>query len=74
MTNFSKLLSLVLLLGAFCLPAHAQGCAACKDAVKNSPAQTQRAFRHGILMLLIPAAGAILVFGTIIVRNRNSPE
>jgi hypothetical protein len=68
------LLLAALFIGTFAVPARAQGCAACKDAVKNSPAQTQRAFRRGIFMLLIPAAGAILAFGVMIRRNQNSAE
>ena len=68
------LLAIVLFLGVYSAPGWAQGCAICKDGVSNTTAQTQRAFRRGVVMLLFPAAGAMIAFGAIIVKNRKAPE
>jgi len=68
------LLAMVLFLGCYSAPGSAQGCAMCKDGVANTSAQMQRGFRRGILMLLLPAAGAMIAFGAIIVKNRKAPE
>jgi hypothetical protein len=50
-------LGLVIGLAVFALAApgvFAQGCAMCYQTAAGAPAQTQRALRHGILVLLFP--------------------
>jgi hypothetical protein len=58
-------LALVLALGG---SAHAQGCSQCREAVGQTPSGTQRAYRHGIEVLV---AAAVLVFGATVVVVRR---
>ncbi len=66
------LLAMLFVLGGWSPPAHAQGCAVCKNAVADAPVKTQRAFRHGITMLVLPATGVIFAFGVILFKHRRS--
>ena len=60
------LLALVLLLGS--LSAEAQGCSQCREAVGQTPARTQQAYRRGIIVLVLAGAG---VFGMSLLAIRR---
>ena len=50
-------LALTLFLALCCsAPAHSQGCSQCRDAVSQTPVQTQTAYRRAITLMV--AAGA----------------
>jgi len=50
--------------------AAAQGCAMCYQTAAASAAPAREAFRHGILILLVPAASLFLgIFGYVYRRN-----
>ncbi len=57
---------LLLVLAAASL--HGQGCAQCADATAATPAATQTAYRHAIL-LLIGAAVTVFVAGVVLLRK-----
>lgn len=48
--------------------ARAQGCSQCREAVGQTPAQTQRAYRRGIFVLV--AAVGCLCGATVVVIRR----
>ncbi len=50
----------VVLAAFVCIPANPQGCAQCRETVGQTPAQTQTAYRRGIIVLV---ASSALVFG-----------
>jgi len=50
-------------------PAHAQGCAQCKDNTAATPPATQRAYRHAILLLTVCAGG--LFAATVFLLRRD---
>ena len=52
-------------------PAFGQGCAMCKANAAAAPASTQRALRRGILTLLLPSLGMVLVLGGLVVKYRD---
>jgi hypothetical protein len=52
-------------------PAFGQGCAMCKADAATAPANTQRALRRGILTLLVPSLGMVLVLGVMVYRHRD---
>ena len=56
----------VLLVATAC--AHAQGCAQCADNAAATPAATQAAYRHAIL-LLIAFASALFLAGVALLRR-----
>jgi hypothetical protein len=65
-------ISTVLLFAAISLapcPAHAQGCAQCKDNTAATPPATQRAYRHAILLLTVTAGG--LFAATVLLLRRD---
>lgn len=58
------------LLCAFMLLAphvHAQGCSQCKDNLRNTPPQTQAAYRKAIYVM--GGAAAVLFLGTLVVAR-----
>ena len=50
-----RLAPAILLLG-LCIPAHPQGCSQCREAVGQTPARTQTAYRRGILLMVLSGA------------------
>ena len=64
-------LSAVILVALLTLatPAHAQGCALCRDNTASTPPQTQAAYRHGIELLATTAS--VLFAGTIFLLKRH---
>lgn len=53
----SRLMSAALLLGLWCAPAFAQGCAMCYSNAAGTSKEGQRAINRGILVLLVPPVG-----------------
>jgi hypothetical protein len=51
--------------------AAAQGCAMCYQSASASGAPGREALRHGILLLLIPAASVFIAICTLLYRRRN---
>lgn len=66
-----RLRHLALLLALFGAPAFGQGCAMCKANVAQAPAETQRALRHGILVLLLPSLGMVAGLGVLAWKHRE---
>ena len=60
------LLALALLLSG--IHAQAQGCSQCREAVGQTPARTQEAYRRGIIVLVLAGAG---VFGMSLLAIRR---
>ena len=55
-------LALILLSGlCFAAPAHAQGCSQCRDAVSQTPVQTQTAYRRAITLMVVAGASVFAV-------------
>jgi hypothetical protein len=50
-------------------PAHAQGCALCRDNAASTPPSTQAAYRHAIVLLA--ATASILFAGTVFLLKRQ---
>ena len=50
-------------------PVHAQGCSQCRDNAAGTPAATQRAYRHAILLLTLTAGGLFVATVTMLRRN-----
>jgi len=49
--------ALILLAGlSLAVPAHSQGCSQCRDAVGQTPAQTQTAYRRAITLMVVAGA------------------
>ena len=61
----------VLLFAAAAPHAMAQGCAMCYQTAAASGAPVREALRHGILVLLLPAASLFLGIFAYIYRRRN---
>jgi hypothetical protein len=61
----------VLLFGVAAPHAMAQGCAMCYQTAAASGAPAREALRHGILILLLPAASLFLGIFAYIYRRRN---
>jgi len=55
---------------AVCLahPAHSQGCSQCREAVGQTPARTQTAYRRGIL-IMVSAGATVFAAGLITLRR-----
>lgn len=51
--------------------AFGQGCAMCKANAAAAPAETQRALRRGILVLLVPSLGMVCVLGRLVWKHRD---
>jgi hypothetical protein len=51
-----------------CIPAPAQGCSQCHEAVGQTPTRTQAAYRRGILVLVL-AGACIFSSGIIAIRR-----
>jgi hypothetical protein len=66
--RFVRLFVLLVLFGA---PALGQGCAMCKASVASAPAETQRALRRGILVLLLPSLGMVAGLGVLAWKHRE---
>ena len=58
----------VLILAGYALPASAQGCSQCAQAVGQAPAQTRSAYRRAIVVLVVSGVG---VFGAGLVVMRR---
>ena len=50
-------------------PAHAQGCAQCRDNTAATPPSTQAAYRHAIILLT--ATASLLFAGTVLLLKRQ---
>ena len=62
-------IALILFLApAFTLPAGAQGCSQCHDAVGQTPVQTQTAYRRAISLMV--AAGATVFAAGVVTLKR----
>jgi hypothetical protein len=61
----------MLFLGAAAPRVAAQGCAMCYQTAAASGAPVREALRHGILILLLPAASLFLGIFAYIYRRRN---
>lgn len=61
----------VVLLGVAAPHALAQGCAMCYQTAAASGAPGREALRHGILVLLLPAASLFLAICGLIYHRRN---
>jgi hypothetical protein len=59
-------LLLLLLLAA--VPARAQGCAQCQDNLRQTPARTQAAYRHAILLMML-GSGCVFTTGLFALRR-----
>jgi hypothetical protein len=57
-----------LLLALAMVPAGAQGCSQCREAVGQTPARTQAAYRRGIVVLMV---AGLSVFGAGLVAIRR---
>ncbi len=53
----ARTFSLLLVLGAWSVPAFAQGCAMCNANARATPKDAQRTLNHAVLVLLIPPLG-----------------
>jgi len=62
------------LLGLAAPHAAAQGCAMCYQTAAASSAPGREALRHGILILLVPAASVFLGIFAFIWRRNNLPR
>jgi hypothetical protein len=61
--------ALVLVLALIPMPAHAQGCAQCRDNTATTSPATQRAYRHAII--LMSAAAAAFFVATLVLMKRS---
>ncbi len=61
-------LGTLILLSSLAIPAHPQGCSQCRDAVGQTPARTQSAYRNAILLMVL--AGATVFSVTVITLKR----
>lgn len=59
---------IVLIWAGYALPASAQGCSQCAEAVGQAPARTISAYRHAIVILVVSGVG---VFGAGLVVMRR---
>lgn len=66
-----KFVRLFVLVVLFCAPALGQGCAMCKASAAQAPAETQRALRRGILVLLVPSLGMVAALGALAWKHRE---
>jgi hypothetical protein len=57
----------LLLAGSLC--AYGQGCTQCQDNAAATPPQTQAAYRHAILLLVVAAGG--IFAGTVVMLRRS---
>jgi len=62
------LFPLILLALCLAIPAHAQGCSQCAEAVGQTPIRTQTAYRRAIVVLVL--AGST-VFGSALIALRR---
>jgi len=61
--------ALILVAGfAFAAPAHPQGCSQCRDAVSQTPAQTQTAYRRAITLMVV-AGGTVFAAGVVTLKR-----
>jgi len=60
----------LILLAGLCIstPADAQGCSQCRDAVSQTPAQTQTAYRRAIA-LMVAAGATVFAAGLVTLRR-----
>jgi hypothetical protein len=54
---------------SFSNPAHAQGCAQCRDNAAGTPPATQRAYRNAIILLTLTASGLFVTTVTLLRRR-----
>jgi hypothetical protein len=52
-----RLLYIAVLMGAWTLPAHSQGCAMCYSNAAGATKDGQKAISRGVLVLLLPPLG-----------------
>jgi hypothetical protein len=66
-----RLVPTLLLAAALSLtsPAHAQGCAQCRDNAAGTPPATQRAYRNAIILLTLTASGLFVTTVTLLRRR-----
>jgi hypothetical protein len=55
---------------SLCSPAHAQGCAQCRDNAAGTPPATQRAYRNAIILLTLTASGLFVATVSLLRRQR----
>ena len=64
----------VFMAAASCPSAVAQGCAMCYQTATAATSPAREALRHGILILLIPAASLFAGVLTLVWRRSNTPR
>lgn len=70
MNRLARYLCNVVLAAIICSPA-AYACPACRANAASADAQSQRGLRRGIIVLLLPALGALAGMGVVVYRNRE---
>jgi hypothetical protein len=63
-----RLVLLAVLTGLSAMPATGQGCSQCREAIGQTPARTQAAYRRAILVLV--GAGATIFTGVVVALRR----
>lgn len=67
----TRVATLLLLLAALCLPAHAQGCALCYTQAASAGARMIQALRSGILVLIFPPMGICIGLTLLAYKKRD---
>jgi hypothetical protein len=70
MSALARNLGKFLLAACLCSPA-AYACPACRASAASADSHSQRGLRRGVLVLLLPALGALAGMGVVIYRNRE---
>jgi hypothetical protein len=69
-TTKSLFIALILFAALSPPPTHAQGCTQCLDNTAATPAATQRAYRHAIILLTFTAGGLFAATLALFKRHR----